>query len=200
VEKETQDVATSSGEVNLNGLFLFKEGMASVYTDAGELVPVTVLRYESHYITQVKTKTKDGYDAVQVSLDVLKVKNADKARAGHCKKAGLDKSLRISRELPTDGKAELTLGAKVGINSFKTGDTVIMTGTSKGHGFCGSVRRHNFAGGPASHGSKFHRRPGSSGNRTWPGRVMPGKKFPGHYGDERITVKNVKVICARRID
>ena len=85
-------------------------------------------------------------------------------------------------------------GDTVSINSLIKGDVVKITSKSKGHGFQGSVRRWNFAGGPATHGSKFHRRPGSSGNRTWPGRVMPGKKFPGHWGDETITVKNVVVV------
>jgi len=88
----------------------------------------------------------------------------------------------------------LKLGDALSIDTLVKGDVVKVTSTSKGRGFQGSVRRWNFAGGPATHGSKFHRRPGSSGNRTWPGRVMPGKKFPGHWGDETITVKNVVVV------
>ncbi|MFN7262206.1 MAG: 50S ribosomal protein L3, partial [Pseudobdellovibrionaceae bacterium] len=90
--------------------------------------------------------------------------------------------------------ADAAVGVQVSIDSLKKGDVVKITGRSKGHGFAGSVKRWNFAGGPASHGSKFHRRPGSVGNRTWPGRVMPGKRFPGHYGDEAITVKNVEIV------
>lgn len=178
--------------VNLNGLYLFKEGMATVYGSQGESIPVTVLRYEQNIVSQVKNKAKDGYDSVQVALSPLKGKNSNKAEVGHLKKAGLEVATRFVREFR--GESEATVGAVVSIESIAKGDVVKVTSVSKGKGFAGSVKRFGFAGGPASHGSKFHRQPGSSGNRTWPGRVMPGKKFPGHLGSKSITVKNVQVV------
>jgi large subunit ribosomal protein L3 len=185
----------SNGGIKLNGLFAFKEGMATVYNEQGEAVPVTVLRYEPWVVSQIKTEENDGYTAIQVACRPKKAKNSSKSEEGHFKKAGLETGAQFVREIRQALPADAKLGAQVSIESLKKGDTVALTGTSKGHGFVGSVKRWNFAGGPASHGSKFHRRPGSSGNRTWPGRVMPGKKFPGHWGDETITVRNVQVVA-----
>jgi large subunit ribosomal protein L3 len=193
-ENAAQAVAPSTGALKLNGLFAFKEGMATIYNEQGEAVPVTVLRYEPWVISQIKTEEKDGYTAVQVACRPKKAKNSSKAEEGHFKKAGLETGAQFVRELRQELPADAKLGAQVSIESLQKGDFVNLTGTSKGHGFTGVMKRWNFAGGPGSHGSKFHRRPGSSGNRTWPGRVMPGKKFPGHYGDETITVKNVQVV------
>ncbi len=193
--KEATEVATpSNGEVKLSGLFAFKEGMATIYNEQGEAVPVTVLRYEPWVVSQLKTQDKDGYSAVQVACRPKKAKNSSKSENGHFKKAGLETGAQFVRELRQELASEIKLGAQVSIESLKKGDVVAMTGVSKGHGFTGVMKRWNFAGGPAAHGSKFHRRPGSSGNRTWPGRVMPGKKFPGHYGDETITVRNVQIV------
>jgi large subunit ribosomal protein L3 len=191
---KANDASASSGELKLNGLFAFKEGMATVYNDQGEAVPVTVLRYEPWIVSQIKTKENDGYSAIQIACRPKKAKNSSSAEKGHLKKAGFEAGASFVRELSVSVPADAKLGSVVSIESLTIGDTVRMTGVSKGHGFTGVLKRWNFSGGPASHGSKFHRRPGSSGNRTWPGRVMPGKKFPGHYGDETITVKNVKVV------
>lgn len=178
----------------LNGLFAFKEGMATIYNEQGEAVPVTVLRYEPWYVSQIKTANSDGYDAVQLACDPKKMKNAVKAELGHFKKANLESGFKFVKELRQSIPEGLKLGDQISIDSLVKGDVVKITSKSKGRGFQGSVRRWNFAGGPASHGSKFHRRPGSSGNRTWPGRVMPGKKFPGQWGNETVTVKNVEVV------
>lgn len=186
--------AEAGGEIKLDGLFAFKEGMGTIYNEKGEAVPVTILRYEPWFVSQIKTQEKDGYAALQVACGPKKAKNATAAEKGHLKGAGFENGARWVRELRQELPAGVTLGAKVSIASLAKGDVVRLTGTSKGHGFTGVQKRWNFAGGPASHGSKFHRIPGSSGNRTWPGRVMPGKKFPGHYGDETITVKSVVVI------
>ena len=189
------DAKASSGTLKLNGLFAFKAAMATVYNDQGEAVPVTVLRYEPWVVSQIKTKETDGYTAVQLACEAKKAKNSSKAETGHMKKAGFETGAKFVKELRQESiPADATLGAKVSIESLVKGDIVKITGTSKGRGFQGSIRRWNFQGGPAAHGSKFHRRPGSSGNRTWPGRVMPGKKFPGHWGDETVTVKNVVVV------
>jgi large subunit ribosomal protein L3 len=195
---ETQNAETqtpSTEGIKLNGLFAFKEGMATVYNEKGESIPVTVLRYENWKVSQIKTQEKDGYSAVQLAAVPKKVKNASAAEKSHLKAAGFESGAQYVKELRTESLPDgLKLGDTLSIDTLAKGDVVKITAKSKGRGFQGSVRRWNFSGGPATHGSKFHRRPGSSGNRTWPGRVMPGKKFPGHWGDETITVKNVEVV------
>lgn len=183
-----------AGGLKLDGLFAFKEGMSTIYTEEGEAVPVTVLRYEPWVVTQVKTADKDGYVAVQIACMPKKGKNSNAAEKGHFKASGFENGAQYVREVRQALPDGVAVGQKVDLQSLVKGDLVKITGTSKGHGFVGSQKRWNFAGGPAAHGSKFHRRPGSSGNRTWPGRVMPGKKFPGHWGDETISVKNVQVV------
>ena len=195
-EAQNSETQTPSGDgIKLNGLFAFKEGMATVYNEKGEAIPVTVLRYETWKVSQIKTQEKDGYTAVQLAAVPKKSKNASTAETAHLKAAGFESGARYVKELRSTSIPDgLKLGDSLSIDTLAKGDVVKITSTSKGHGFQGSVRRWNFAGGPATHGSKFHRRPGSSGNRTWPGRVMPGKKFPGHWGDETITVKNVVVV------
>ncbi len=180
--------------LKLPGIFAFKEGMATIYGEKGEAIPVTVLRYEPWVVTQVKTPDSDGYSAVQISCMPLKKKNSSAAISGHAKKAGHETGFRYSKEIRVKSVDGLTLGAQVDMNSLAKGDSVQMTGVSKGRGFTGVMKRWNFGGGPASHGSKFHRIPGSVGNRTWPGRVMPGKKLPGHFGSETVSMKNVEVV------
>jgi large subunit ribosomal protein L3 len=180
--------------LKLNGLFAFKEGMATIYNDQGEAVPVTVLRYEPWFVAQLKTTESDGYEAIQLACRPKKAKNSSKAEKNHLTKAGFENGAAMVKELRQTLPAGIAVGNQLSIESLVKGDVVKITSKSKGHGFTGSVKRWNFAGGPASHGSKFHRQPGSSGNRTWPGRVMPGKKFPGHWGDETVTVKNVEIV------
>lgn len=194
METENTTQANTASGLLLNGLFAFKEGMATIYGDKGEAIPVTVLRYENWKVSQVKTNEKDGYEAVQIASTPKKAKNASAAETGHLKGAGFETGARYVREIRQKSPEGVKVGDSVSINSLAKGDVVKITAKSKGRGFQGSVRRWGFAGGPATHGSKFHRKPGSSGNRTWPGRVMPGKKFPGHWGDETITVKSVVVI------
>lgn len=180
--------------LKLNGLYAFKEGMATIYNEKGEAVPVTVLRYETWKVSQIKTNEKDGYTAVQIASVPKKAKNSSAAEIGHLKGAGFETGARYVKEIRQDLPADVKLGDAISIDSLAKGEFVKITSRSKGKGFQGSVRRWSFAGGPATHGSKFHRRPGSSGNRTWPGRVMPGKKFPGHLGDENVTVRNVEIV------
>lgn len=200
-QQNAETTTPSSGGVKLNGLFAFKEGMATVYNDKGESVPVTVLRFENWKVSQIKTNEKDGYSAVQVAAVPKKSKNCSTAAKNHLAAAGFESGAQYVKELRTEElPSDLKLGDSLSIDTFVKGDVVRITSKSKGHGFQGSIRRWNFAGGPATHGSKFHRRPGSSGNRTWPGRVMPGKKFPGHWGDETITVRNVEVIDVNAAD
>lgn len=193
-ETSTTTNNTGKTELKLNGLYAFKEGMATVYNEQGEAVPVTVLRYEPWFVSQVKTNENDGYEAVQIACRPKKAKNGGKAEKGHLTKAGFENGAQIVKEIRQAAPEGMSLGAQLSIESLNKGDIVKVTAKSKGRGFTSSMKRWNHAGGPASHGSKFHRRPGSSGNRTWPGRVMPGKKFPGHWGDETITVKNVEIV------
>jgi large subunit ribosomal protein L3 len=191
---DAQNTEAAVGGVKLSGLFAFKDGMTTLYTEQGEAIPVTILRYEPWVVSQRKTKESDGYDAVQIACRPRKAKNALSSERGHLKAAGFENGAQMVREIRQALSEDVVVGAQVAISSMSVGDSVKITSTSKGKGFAGSVKRWGFAGGPASHGSKFHRRPGSSGNRTWPGRVMPGKKFPGHMGDDTVSVKNVQVV------
>ncbi|MFZ4404115.1 MAG: 50S ribosomal protein L3 [Pseudobdellovibrionaceae bacterium] len=180
--------------LKLNGLYAFKEGMTTIYNENGEALPVTVLRYEPWYVSQIKTQDSDGYDALQLACGAKKAKNSNESEIGHFSKAGFENGAKQTKELRLPLPEGVALGDQLSIESLTKGDLVKLTATSKGKGFAGVMKRWNFAGGPGAHGSKFHRRPGSSGNRTWPGRVMPGKKFPGHLGDEVVTVKNVEIV------
>ncbi len=190
----TAEAGSGSAELKLSGLYAFKEGMSTIYNEQGEAVPVTVLRYEPWVVSQIKTEANDGYSAIQLACSPKKGKNSTSAERGHFKKASIESGMKYVKELRQTVPAEVSLGTVVSINSLSKGDVVKITSRSKGRGFTSSIKKWNFAGGPASHGSKFHRKPGSSGNRTWPGRVMPGKKFPGHWGDETVTVKNVEIL------
>lgn len=194
MSEETTTPTQSAAGLKLNGIYAFKEGMATIYNEKGEAIPVTVLRYENWKVSQIKTNEKDGYTAVQIASVPKKAKNSSKAEVGHLKGSGFETGARYIKEIRQELPADVKLGDSVSIESLAQGDFVKITAKSKGKGFQGSVRRWSFAGGPATHGSKFHRRPGSSGNRTWPGRVMPGKKFPGHLGDETVTVRNVQIV------
>lgn len=193
-ESQTTAGASKTNGVKLNGIFAHKLGMSSVFSDSGEYVPVTVLKVEQWIVSQVKTNEKDGYSAVQIASRPKKAVNSTKAEKGHLKKAGFENGASFIKEIRQEVPADAVVGARVSIDSLAKGDVVRITATSKGKGFQGSIRRWNFQGGPGAHGSKFHRQPGSSGNRTWPGRVMPGKKFPGHLGAETVTVKSVRII------
>lgn len=199
VETQESNVESTSTAVDakLEGLFASKVGMSSVYNDDGQYVPVTVLQVEKWVVTQVKTTEKDGYNAVQIGLFGRREDKVSKALKTHTKDAtkASTKAVKTLKEVRADKNPEgVTVGTVVSLESLKKGDVVKVTSKSKGRGFSGAMRRWNFAGGPASHGSKFHRRPGSAGTRTWPGFVLPGKKGPGHYGDETVTIRNVKVV------
>ncbi len=185
---------SSSSDVKLDGIYAFKVGMTTVYDEAGNAVPVTVLRQGQWVVSQVKTPATDGYAAVQLACEPKAVKNASKAAQNHFAKAGFKTDFDHVFELRQPKVDGVTVGSKVAIDSLKKGDVVKVTARSKGRGFQGSVKRHGFGGGPAAHGSKFHRQPGSGGNRTWPARVMPGKRYPGHMGDRFVTVSHVKIV------
>jgi large subunit ribosomal protein L3 len=198
VEPQESNVDSTSTAVDakLEGLYAHKVGMSSVYNEEGQFVPVTVLKVGEWVVTQVKSTEKDGYNAVQIGFFDRRLDKVPNAIKGHTKNAGTQKKgARILKEVRTEKATEgVSVGLSVSLESLKKGDVVKVTSKSKGRGFSGAMRRWNFAGGPASHGSKFHRRPGSAGTRTWPGFVLPGKRGPGHYGDEKITIRNVQVV------
>lgn len=193
VVESTEEVATSNS-VALPLVYGFKKGMSAIYNDSGVRIPVTVLECAPWTVTQIKTKNTDGYDSVQISFGVKKAKNAAKSETGHAKAAGCQTGYRLSREVKGSIPEGCTPGKQVSLESLEIGKKVQVTATSKGRGFSGVMKRHNFAGGPASHGSGFHRRPGSVGMCTFPGRIMPGKKMPGQYGNKNATVQGLEIV------
>jgi large subunit ribosomal protein L3 len=170
-----------------------KLGMTQVYTETGELVPVTVIEAGPCPVTQVKSQETDGYNAIQIGYGTRKVKNTSRAAIGHVKKAGVE-PLRTLREIRLAEPPSVSAGNSLTVDIFKDDAKVDVIGRTKGRGFQGVVKRWNFSGGPASHGSMFHRRGGSYGMCQWPGEVVKGKKMPGHYGTDRRTVQNLKVV------
>ncbi|MBS0154372.1 MAG: 50S ribosomal protein L3 [Nitrospira sp.] len=176
-----------------NGLIGKKLGMTQVF-DESRLTPVTVIEAGPCRVVGVRTKEKNRYEAVQLSFGEVKESRLSKAELGHLKKNQAPAS-RILREFKKDG--ELAVGQLVTVGMFKKGDWVDVIGVSKGKGFQGVVKRHHYAGGPESHGSMFHRAPGSIGASSFPSRVWKGKTLPGHMGAERVTVQRLKVIESR---
>jgi large subunit ribosomal protein L3 len=178
------------------GLVGRKCGMTRIFTDAGESVPVTVVEVLANRVTQVKAEDKDGYRAVQVTYGKRRPQLLSKALAGHFAKAKVEPG-RSLVEFRLDAKeaADVLPGAEFTAEIFKTGQLVDVTGTTIGKGFAGTMKRHNFSGGPASHGhSVTHRAPGSIGQRQTPGRVFKGKRMSGHMGVVRRTTENLKVV------
>jgi large subunit ribosomal protein L3 len=180
----------------INGIIAKKVGMTQVFRSDGVVVPVTVLKAGPCVVVQRKTAAKEGYDAVQLGLvEFLNPKKVTKPMAGHFKKHGDVAPVRLLREVRLEGKSdEVKVGDKVLVDQFKPADKVDVVGTSKGRGFAGFVKRHHFRGGAATHGSMFHRAPGSIGASAFPSRVLKGMKAAGHMGVERVTVKNLQVV------
>jgi large subunit ribosomal protein L3 len=179
------------------GILGKKVGMTSVFDEAGKSVPVSVIEAGPCKITQIKTNGTDRYCAVQLGYESVREDRAKKPRLGHLKKAGVS-PLRWLKEfrIQDDEKvSQYQLGQEIRVDIFKPGDYVDITGNSKGRGFQGVVKRHGFTGLRATHGAnEYFRRPGSIGTNTFGSNVKKGKKFPGHYGNERITILNLKVI------
>lgn len=180
--------------VKLEGLFAFKMSMTTFYNEKGESVPVTALKYEPCYISQIKNREKESYDAVQVAFKAQKNKRCSKALIGHLKPSGFKEGARFVKEIRQTVSEEMKPGQQLSIESLKKGDFVKISSLSKGRGFAGVMKRWNFAGGKASHGSKSHRRIGSIGQHTEPSRVMPGRKMPGQYGFKRVSHLKVPVV------
>ncbi|MGB7440513.1 MAG: 50S ribosomal protein L3 [Coleofasciculaceae cyanobacterium] len=175
------------------GILGTKLGMTQVFDEEGRAIPVTVVQAGPCTITQVKTKQKDGYSAIQVGYQEVKAKIINKPEIGHLAKAGAP-PLRHLREYRLDEVSEYQLGQQLLVDIFSDGQIVDVTGTSIGRGFAGYQKRHNFRRGPMAHGSKNHRLPGSTGAGTTPGRTFPGKKMAGRYGGKRITIRKLKVV------
>ncbi len=176
------------------GLIGKKIGMTRVFTEEGAAVSVTVIEAGPCPVVQIKTEESDGYSAVQLGFSAKKAKRATRPELGHAAKAGLDAAPRILREFAVGDGEELELGQQLTVEVFDAGDTVKVTGTSKGRGFQGVVKRHGFAGRPASHGHSDSRAPGSMGPGTDPSRVIKGKKLPGRMGGVRKTILNLEVV------
>jgi len=176
------------------GLIGRKRGMTRVFTDAGETVPVTVVEVLSNRITQIKTVERDGYTAAQVSFGARRASRLTKPVAGHYARAKVEAGEALVEFRLADAK-DLSAGQDLKIDAFQVGQVVDVTGTTMGKGFAGVQKRHNFAGGYASHGASVsHRVPGSIGQRQTPGRVFPGKRMSGHMGVVRRTTENLKVV------
>ncbi|KAB2951417.1 50S ribosomal protein L3 [Heliorestis acidaminivorans] len=174
------------------GLLGKKIGMTQVFGDNGELVPVTVVEAGPCIVVQKKTLENDGYEAIQIGYGDIREKLVNKPKKGHLKKAGV-KLLRHLREFKIENPGEYQVGQELKADIFAPGDIVDVVGTSKGKGFAGGIKRHNFHRGPMQHGSKYHRRPGSAGAKG-PARIFKGRKMPGRMGAERVTVQNLTVV------
>lgn len=178
----------------VNGLIGKKIGMTQVFLEDGRAVPVTVLQAGPCVVVQRKTAERDGYEAVQLALvEKRPLRKANKAQQGHFAKADVAPA-RLLREFTIAEGEDPAPGQGVDCGMFEVGQKVNITGANKGRGFQGVIKRHNFGGGRASHGSMFHRAPGSIGQSAYPSRVFPGMRFPGHMGDRRITTKGLEVI------
>ena len=175
-------------------IFGKKIGMTQVYDANNVLVPVSVVEAGPCPVVQVKSEATDGYDAVQIGFAARKVKNTPAGELGHARRAGLSSAPRVLGEVRLSAAAEVKVGDVVTVESFADWQFVDVVGVTKGKGFQGVVRRFRVAGGPAAHGSMFHRRIGSVGMRQTPGRVRKNQKMPGHMGRETRTVQNLQVV------
>jgi large subunit ribosomal protein L3 len=170
--------------------------MSSLFSPEGQQVPVTVLEVGPCVVTQVKTRATDGYDALQVGFVEKRAKRINKPVQGHLKKSG-GQAYAFLKEISVDDPSEYTLGQALTIDMFQVGERVDISGVSKGRGFSGVVKRWGFSGGKATHGSMFHRAPGSVGTSATPSRIIKGRKMPGHYGNSRVTVRNLEIVDIR---
>ena len=176
------------------GLIGKKIGMTRIFNEEGIQVPVTVIEAGPCPVVQVRSEERDGYEAVQLGYGAQKAKRTTRAEMGHAAKAGLEAAPRLMREVPVENGDEYEMGQELTVELFEPGDRVKVTGRSKGRGFQGVVKRHGFAGRPASHGHPMSRTPGSIGPGTDPSRVIKGKKLPGRMGGARTTIRNMQIV------
>jgi large subunit ribosomal protein L3 len=179
-----------------NGLIGKKLGMTGLFTSEGKYIPVTAIQLGPCVVTQIKTVTTDGYNALQLGFGEKKKSRVNKALEGHLKKSG-ETRFAFLREVYVNDPGEYGLGQTINIDIFNIGETIEVTGTSKGKGFSGVIKRHGFHGGKKTHGSHSHRIPGSIGCSAWPGKVIKGKKMPGQHGNARKTIRNLEIVDIR---
>lgn len=174
------------------GILGRKIGMTQLFNENGELIPVTVVQAEPNVVLQKRTLENDGYEAIQIGFQDLKESRTNKAEKGHAEKANTAPK-RYVREIRDANLDEYEVGQEVSVEIFQAGEKVDVTGTSKGKGFQGSIKRHGQSRGPMSHGSHYHRAPGSMGSIDAM-RVFKGKNLPGHMGQEQVTIQNLEVV------
>ena len=176
----------------MKGILGKKVGMTQIFTEHGEVIPVTVVEAGPVVVTQIKTTENDGYTAIQVGFGDAKEKSLNKPQKGHLAAANtLKKHLK---EFRVDSVEEYTVGQEIKADLFAAGELIDVTGISKGKGFQGPIKRHGQSRGPETHGSRYHRRPGSMGACSYPGRVFKNKKLAGHMGSVKVTVQNLEVV------
>ncbi|WP_208585785.1 50S ribosomal protein L3 [Gracilibacillus suaedae] len=175
------------------GILGRKVGMTQIFSEEGELIPVTVVQAEPNVVLQKRTEENDGYEAIQIGFADEKKNRANKPEQGHAEKANTTPK-RFVREIRDVNLDEYDLGQEINVEVFEAGDKIDVTGTSKGKGFQGAIKRHNQQRGPETHGSHYHRAAGSMGAAADPARVFKGKKLPGQMGGEQITIQNLEVV------
>ena len=178
------------------GLLGRKLGMTNLFSPEGLQVPVTLLEVGPCVVTQIKTQATDGYNALQVGFLEKRENRINKPLQGHFKKSG-GQACAFVREISVDDPSEYTLGQTLAVDMFQVGERVDICGISKGRGFSGVIKRWGFSGGRSTHGSMFHRAPGSVGASATPSKIIKGRKMPGHYGNQRVTVRNLKIVDIR---
>ena len=177
----------------MKGIIGKKIGMTQIFDEKGNVIPVTVIEAAGNIVAQVKTTETDGYNAIQLGYGEVKANRINKPEAGHFAKAKIENRKHL-REFRTDDVANYKVGDEVKVDIFAAGEKVDVQGTSKGKGFQGVIKRHGQSRGPMTHGSMYHRRPGSMGPTSTPGRVFKGKKLPGHMGRVTVTIQNLDVV------
>lgn len=170
-----------------------KIGMTQIFDENGVMIPVTVVEAGPVVVTQIKTEETDGYNAVQVGFGEVKEKHVNKPTKGHFAKAGVALKKHVKELRPEDGVENYSLAQEIKVDIFEVGEKIDVTGISKGKGFQGSIKRHGQSRGPETHGSHYHRAPGSMGSASDPSKVRKGKKLPGHMGHTRVTIQNLEV-------
>lgn len=170
-----------------------KIGMTQIFDENGVMIPVTVVEAGPVVVTQIKTEETDGYNAVQVGFGEVKEKHVNKPLKGHFVKAGVALKKHVRELRPEDGVENYSLAQEIKVDIFEVGEKIDVTGISKGKGFQGSIKRHGQSRGPETHGSHYHRAPGSMGSASDPSKVRKGKKLPGHMGHTRVTIQNLEV-------
>ena len=185
----------SEEKVGLPVFYGLKAGMTRVFDDNGNHVPVTVIKLVSNKISQVKTIDKDGYESYQIAYYQKREKLLNKPKLNHLKKGNIKEAFARLSEVRISDVDGANLGKELSLEQFPADTFIDVTGVTKGKGFQGVIKRYNFSGGPETHGSHFHRVPGSVGNRATPGKIFAGKKMPGHMGDKQQTVQNLKVFA-----